>query len=92
MKEVMIEVKFKITGTEKWLIPVAFPEFNQESWDNELQTPQSQEKKCKNFHTRVGKTNEVWRVGGWAFAPTFARVYFSLFFQPDFFFNTTWAI
>ena len=73
--------------------PVAFPEFNQKSWHDKLQTPESQEKKyCKISHTRVGKTAEVWHVGSWAFAPTFSWVYFSLFFQPGDFFNTTWAI
>ena len=32
------------------------------------------EKKCKNSHTRVGKTTELWRMEGPAFAPTFAWV------------------
>ena len=79
-----IDVKYKLTT-------VAFPEFNQRSWHDKLQTPQSQEKKCKNSHTLVGKTTEVWRVGGSTFAPTFSWVYFSLFLQPGDFFNNTWA-
>ena len=77
---------------KKRLTPAAFLEFNQQSWYDRLQTPQSEENKCKNSHTRVGKTTEVWRVGGSAFALTFSCVYFSLFFQPGDFLNTTWAI
>ena len=83
--EMTIDVKYKLT-------PVAFPKLNQRSWHDKLQTPQSQEKKCKNSDTLVGKTIEVWRKGGSAFAPTFSWVYFSLFFQPGDFFNTAWAI
>ena len=77
---------------KKRLTPVTFLEFNQQSWYDKLQTPQSEEKKCQNSHTRVGKTTEVWNVGASAFAPTVSWVYFSLFFQPGDFFNTTWAI
>ena len=77
----MIEVKYKIAGTEK-ATPVASPELNQQSWHDKLQTLQSQGKKCKNPHTRVGKTTEVnLRVGGSVFAPTFACLYFRLFFS-----------
>ena len=41
--EMMIQVKYKITGTEK-VNPVAFREFNQQSWHDKLQTPQLQAK------------------------------------------------
>ena len=53
-----------------------FQSLIKQSWHDKLQTPQSQRKKGKNFQTRVGKKTEVWRVGGSAFPPTFAWVYF----------------
>ena len=68
-----IDIKYKLT-------PVAFPELNQRSWHDKLQTPQSQEKKCKNSHTLVGKTAEVWRVGSSAFAPDIFLGIFQLVF------------
>ena len=43
----MIEVHTKKQVRKKRLIPVAFPEFNQQSWHDKLQTPQSQEKNVK---------------------------------------------
>ena len=87
----MIEVKYKIAGTEK-ATPVAFPELNQQSWHDKLQTLQSQEKKSKNPHPRVGKTTEVcvWEVQS---SLQHLPVYISdCFFQPGDFLNTTWAI
>ena len=63
--EMTIDVKYKLT-------PVAFPHLDQRWWHDKLQTPQSQGKKCKNSHTLVGKTTEVWRVGGSAFVPIFS--------------------
>ena len=88
----MIEVHTKKQVRKKRLIPVAFPEFNQQSWHDKLLTPQSQEKKCKNPHTRVGERTEVcvWEVRS---SLQHLPVYISdCFFQPSDFLNTTWVV
>ena len=79
-----IDIKYKLT-------PVAFSELNGRGMIN-YKHHNHRKKKCKNSHTLVGKTADVWRVGSSAFAQTFSWVYFSLFFKPGDFFNTTWAI
>ena len=92
-REMMIEVKYKITGTEKLLNPVFFREFNHHSWHNRLQTPQSPGKKYSD--TRVEKKKRL-KYGVWEVRPSlrhFVPGYISaFFFQPGDFFRTTWAI